>query len=227
MGSCLGFRELENADAPPVMIHRHWGTALARRPRFQSWCRRRVAAHAAVCRRCAAVTVDDEADEPDGTVTATVAAGFGWRVAEGGASAAVTVLDNDAAPAREAEGATIWLADMQVVDYENGTIGAANASLFSNVRGELDLDPKWLWYYAPGRTLRLAFATGVANVEGVTLQAGDVALAFPQGSAGSSGFTWTDVDAPGWSDGETVTAQLVKRSQSAVSNDATLGALSV
>ena len=172
------------------------------------------------------MTVDDEADEPDGTVTATVAAGFGWRVAEGGASAAVTVLDNDAAPAREAEGATIWLADMQVVDYENGTIGAANASLFSNVRGELDLDPKWLWYYAPGRTLRLAFATGVANVEGVTLQAGDVALAFPQGSAGSSGFTWTDVEAPGWSDGETVTAQLVKRSQSAVSNDATLGALS-
>ena len=172
-------------------------------------------------------TGDDDADEPDGTVTATVAAGFGWRVAEGGASAAVTVLDNDAAPARAPEGATIWLADMQVVDYENGTIGAANASLFSNVRGELDLDPKWLWYYAPGRTLRLAFATGVANVEGVTLQAGDVALAFPEGSAGSSGFTWTDVDAPGWSDGETVTAQLVKRSGSAVSNDATLGALSV
>ena len=172
-------------------------------------------------------TGDDDADEPDGTVTATVAAGFGWRVAEGGASAAVTVLDNDAAPARAPEGATIWLADMQVVDYENGTIGAANASLFSNVRGELDLEPKWLWYYAPGRTLRLAFATGVANVEGVTLQAGDVALAFPEGSAGSSGFTWTDVDAPGWSDGETVTAQLVKRSGSAVSNDATLGALSV
>ena len=53
--SCLGFRELENAVALPVMIHRHWGTALARRPRFQSWRRRRVAAHAAVCRRCAAV----------------------------------------------------------------------------------------------------------------------------------------------------------------------------
>ena len=53
--SCLGFRELENVGAPPVMIHRHWGTALARRPRFQSWRRRRVAAHAAVCRRCAAV----------------------------------------------------------------------------------------------------------------------------------------------------------------------------
>ena len=61
----------------------------------------------------------------------------------------------------------------------------------------------------------------------MTLQAGDVALAFPEGSAGSSGFTWTDVEAPGWSDGETVTAQLVKRSQSAVSNDATLGVLSV
>ena len=47
-----GVREL---GVPPVMIHRHWGTALARRPRFQSWCWRRVAAHAAVCRRCAAV----------------------------------------------------------------------------------------------------------------------------------------------------------------------------
>ena len=52
--SCLGFRELENAGAPPVMIHRHWGTALAWRPRFQPWCRHRAAAHAAVCRRCAA-----------------------------------------------------------------------------------------------------------------------------------------------------------------------------
>ena len=172
-------------------------------------------------------TDDDEADEPDATVTATVAAGFGWRLAEGRASAAVTVLDNDAAPAREPEGATIWLADMQVVDYENGTIGAANADLFSNVRGELDLAPKWLWYYAPGRTLRLAFTTGVPNVEGMTLQVGDVVLAFPEGSAGNQGFTWTDVDKPGWSDGETVTAQLVKRSESAVSNDATLGALSV
>ena len=172
-------------------------------------------------------TDDDEADEPDATVTATVAAGFGWRLAEGGASAAMTVLDNDAAPAREPEGATIWLADMQVVDYENGTIGAANADLFSNVRGELDLEPKWLWYYAPGRTLRLAFTTGVPDVEGMTLQVGDVVLAFPEGSAGNQGFTWTDVDKPGWKDGETVTAQLVKRSESAVSNDATLGALSV
>ena len=53
--SCLGFRKLENVGALPVMIHRHWGTAPAWRPRFQSWCRHRVAAHAAVCRRCAAV----------------------------------------------------------------------------------------------------------------------------------------------------------------------------
>ena len=50
--SCLGFKALENAVAPPEMIHRHWGTPPAWRPRFRSWRRRRVAAHAAVCRRC-------------------------------------------------------------------------------------------------------------------------------------------------------------------------------
>ena len=43
-------------------------------------------------------TDDDGANEADSTVTATVAAGFAWQVAQGAASAAVTVLDNDAAP---------------------------------------------------------------------------------------------------------------------------------
>ena len=174
-------------------------------------------------------TVDDDAHGPDGTVTATVAAGFAWLLPEGAASAAatVTVLDNDAAPARAPEGVTVWLADMRVVDYENGSIGAGTADLFSNVRGEVALEPKWLWYSASERKLRLSFTTGFPDIAGVTLRVGGLALAFPERSRGNSGFAWTEVEAPGWSDGETVTVQLVQASQGAVSSDATLGALSV
>ena len=64
-------------------------------------------------------TDDDGADEADSTVTATVAPGFAWRLVEGAATAALTVLDNDAAPVADAtvSGVTIWSADMTVVEY--------------------------------------------------------------------------------------------------------------
>ena len=81
-------------------------------------------------------TDDDGANETDSTVTATVAAGFAWQVAEDAASAAVTVLDNDAAPvAVAAADVTVWSAEMTVVEYGPRSIGAGTADLFSNQAG--------------------------------------------------------------------------------------------
>ena len=63
-------------------------------------------------------TDDDDADEADSRVTATLQAGPSWQVAEDAASAALTVLDNDAPPVDRGTAAdvTIWSADMTVVE---------------------------------------------------------------------------------------------------------------
>ena len=83
-------------------------------------------------------TEDDGANEADSTVTATVESGFAWQVAEDAASAALTVLDNDAAPVTSTSTAdvTVWSADMTVVEYgPRAAIGAGSADLFSNQAG--------------------------------------------------------------------------------------------
>ena len=76
-----------------------------------------------------------------------------------------------------------WRADMLVVDYGTGAIGAASASLFSNSGGSAGLQAKWLWYYSPERKLRLAFTDNVPSVNDLTLLVGDVALALQGGDA--------------------------------------------
>ena len=158
-------------------------------------------------------THNDGADEAEGTVTAALATGFGYRVSTGDGedSASVTVLDDDDAPAppQETTDVTVWSADMLVVDYGTGAIGAGTANLFSNTAGSTDLQAKWLWYYAPDRTLRLAFSDGVADAEELTLHVGDLAVAFPEGSSGSSGFTWDDIDVD-WTDGQTLPVRLTR-----------------
>ena len=105
-----------------------------------------------------------------------------------------------------------WWADMLVVDYGTGAIGAASADLFSNSGGNAGLQAKWLWYYSPERKLRLAFADNVPNVNDLTLLVGDVALALQGGDAT---FTWEDVDVD-WEDGQTLTARIVRDWTSAV-----------
>ena len=173
-------------------------------------------------------TDDDAADEPDGTVTATVAAGFAWQVAEGAGMAAVTVLDNDAAPVAAATVAdvTIWSADMTVVEYGPRSIGAGSADLFSNQAGRDGLGAKWLWYDPGTRKLKLGFDDGLDDAESLTLHVGDVSVGFPANSAGDSSFTLEDVDLA-WTDGETVAARVSKPSAEAVSTDATLASLTV
>ena len=105
-----------------------------------------------------------------------------------------------------------WWADMLVVDYGTGAIGAACADLFSNSGGNAGLQAKWLWYYSPERKLRLAFTDNVPSISDLTLLVGDVALALQGGDAT---FSWEDVDAD-WEDGQTLTARIVRDWMSAV-----------
>ena len=99
-----------------------------------------------------------------------------------------------------------WWADMLVVDYGTGAIGAASANLFSNSGGSAGLQAKWLWYYSPERKLRLAFTDNVPSISDLTLLVGDVALALQGGDAT---FTWEDVDVD-WEDGQTLMARIVR-----------------
>ena len=73
------------------------------------------------------------------------------------------------------------------------------------------------WYYAPTRVLRLAFTTGV-NTEGLTLYAGDLVITFPKKGSGDGNWAWDDVDPPGWTDGETIRARLVRGGSSDVAD---------
>ena len=102
----------------------------------------------------------------------------------------------------------VWSADMSVVDLGNGTIGATRSDLFSNEGGSADLQAKWLWYYTPGRYLRLAFTEIVPGAEELTLQIGDVSLTL---QAGDSNFSWSDLDVD-WEDGETISVRIVQTS---------------
>ena len=102
----------------------------------------------------------------------------------------------------------VWSADMSVVDLGNGAIGAVRSDLFSNEGGSADLQAKWLWYYTPGRYLRLAFTEVVPGAEELTLQIGDVALTL---QAGDSNFTWSDL-AVDWEDGQVIPVRIVRTS---------------
>ena len=99
----------------------------------------------------------------------------------------------------------VWSADMSVVDLGNGAIGAVRSALFSNEGGSAGLQAKWLWYYTPGRYLRLAFTEIVPGEEELTLQIGDIALTLQEGE---SNFTWNDLDVD-WEDGQVIPVRVV------------------
>ena len=176
-----------------------------------------------------AVPTDDDATrEIDGTVTVRVASGTGYRLAASGTSASVTVLDDDPPEGTPgpATDVTVWSADITVVDYENGSIGAGSATLISNEGGTAGLEGKWLWYRTPDRKLYLSFTEGVADADGLTLHAGGVALVFPEGSSENASFTWDDVDID-WTDGQIVSVRIARASPVPVSADATLASLTI
>ena len=173
-------------------------------------------------------TAADAAQETDSRVTARLASGSGWQLADGAATASVTVLDDDAAPVTETAAAdvTIWSADMTVVEYSPRSIGAGSADLFSDQIGRAGLRAKYLWYDPSERVLRLGFDAGLYDAEPLTLHVGDVSLGFPENPGGDASFTLEGVDLS-WTDGETLEARITKPSASAVSTDATLASLGV
>ena len=111
----------------------------------------------------------------------------------------------------EDEAAPLWSADMLVVEYTSVSIGAASADLFSHVWGSAGLQIKSLWSFTPDRDLRLEFQEAVPGAADLSLQVGDLALAFPAGSSGQSSFRWTDVDVD-WEDGQTISVRIVHTS---------------
>ena len=176
-------------------------------------------------------TVGDDADEDDSTLTLTLTSGETYRLGTNNQMASsVTVLDDDAATLPggtvAVAGTTIWAADMTVTDYGNGSIGAGTADLLANQRSIEGLQARHLYYHTGERKLRMAF-TGSLATGSLTLAAGNVKLAFPEGRSGDSSFTWDDV-AVDWSDGQTFEARVVSGSKDAVeAPDPTLKALTV
>ena len=171
-------------------------------------------------------TENDSLDEPDGTVTVTLADAFDWQLAEGASSASVTVLDDDSPAVPPGDGVVLWSADMEVQEYAGVNLGAASADLFSNVGGTAGLQVKHLWYDAFGRSIRLGFTGPVADAGVSTLYVGEVGYPFPENSSGESAFTFDDIDVD-WTAGETLRARIVKPSNGAASSDATLSTLAV
>ena len=120
---------------------------------------------------------------------------------------AVGTIHNGAPPQVSVE--TLWSADMSVVEYTSVSIGADSADLFSNIGGSANLTIKSLWTFTPDRELYLKFEEAVSDTSDLSLQAGDLTLAFPEGSAAQQSFKWKDVDVD-WEDGQTVAVRVVR-----------------
>ena len=106
----------------------------------------------------------------------------------------------------------LWSADFTVVDYETGAIGAATADLFANNAGTEGLEGRELWYFTPTRKLKLKVSADIDDVTGATLEIGALSLGLAKDSEGSPSFTFDDVDIA-WTDGETVSVQLVRTTE--------------
>ena len=100
----------------------------------------------------------------------------------------------------------VWSADMTVEDFGTGGIGATRSDQFANVSASEDVQVKWLWYWAPDRTLYLSLSRELSDSYEVTLHMDDVSLALPKGD---SGLTWNGVDI-NWMDGQTVAVSLTR-----------------
>ena len=176
-------------------------------------------------------TVGDDTDEADSKITVTLATGDGYKLGTNNQSqATTTILDDDAATLPgdtvAVPGTVIWTADMTVVDYGNGNIGAGSASLLASQSGSEDLRARWLYYESGERKLRMAFTTGI-NTAALRLKGAHLNMPFPAGRSGDASFTWENIDVD-WSDGDTFDVELVRGEVAATAApDPTLKALSV
>ena len=134
-----------------------------------------------------------------------------------------TLTSEPTTPVTKPADATVWSADMLVVEYTDISIGAATADLFSNIGGSGNLQIKSLWSYVPDSDLRLAFTHAFDDAEDHQLIVGDLTLEFPAGSSGEQSFKWTGVDL-GWEDGQTIAVSIVPKTPAEpVANTAATG----
>ena len=134
-----------------------------------------------------------------------------------------TLTSEPTTPITKPADATVWSADMLVVEYTDISIGAATADLFSNIGGSGNLQIKSLWSYVPDSDLRLAFTHAFDDAEDHQLIVGDLTLEFPADSSGEQSFKWTGVDL-GWEDGQTIAVSIVPKTPAEpVANTAATG----
>ena len=119
-----------------------------------------------------------------------------------------TLTSEPTTPITKPADATVWSADMLVVEYSDISIGAASADLFSNIGGTGNLKIRTLWSYRPDDDLRLAFQNAFDDAEDHQLVVGDLTLEFPAGSSGNASFKWTNVGID-WTDGQTIAVSIV------------------
>ena len=84
-----------------------------------------------------------------------------------------------------AQSTAVWSADMEVVEYDYGLLGAPYPDLLTNHAGSDGLEVRWLFYYRPLRVVALKFTSQI-NTEGLTLYAGDLVLALEDSTGDSS-----------------------------------------
>ena len=167
--------------------------------------------------RLAVVTSNDEAHEADARVTATLAAGAGYAVDGGNASAGVDVFDDDAAPEGEEVVETLWSATMTWTDLGNHWFGGF-ADAFSDAGWSEGGQAYRIWYIAydaGARELRMAHdGSGgrigepgelMLHIGGLAVGPGPALSAFARAAIGKLG----GVESP-WEVGEPVTVRLTR-----------------
>ena len=106
----------------------------------------------------------------------------------------------------------VWSADMTVVDYETGAIGAGNADLFANQVSADNHRAQWLWSYTPDRQVNFALLTVIRDAEDLVLYIGELELPFADASGRFSNFTWDGVDVD-WEGGQTLAVRIARPGQ--------------
>ena len=160
-------------------------------------------------------TVNDDTEEADARVTASIVAGAGYAV--DGGPAGVDVLDDDATPAAGAPAAALWSTTMVWTDLGDGRYGGYTAD-FRNpewTEGRRRFRIWWIAYDAGTRVLEVAHdgsggtiseADRLAlHIGGLRIGSGEALTAFARGSIG----TVHDV-ASQWEAGDRVTVRLTR-----------------
>ena len=170
--------------------------------------------------RLSVATANDEDDEADARVSASIVAGDGYEVDGGSASAGVDVFDDDETP--QAAGVELWSTTMTWTNLGNNWFGGF-ADAFSNPAWSEDGRDFRIWfisYDAGAREFSMSHdgtSGAIAEPGQLTLHVG--ALAVGPGQAMSTfaraGYaTVRDVDSQ-WQVGEQVTVRLMRTSDEA------------